>query len=189
MIEIKRNEYNSMTTLPITQPKPRERQWLALYVKSCMEKKTAERLAAMNIEYYLPIQEEIHQWSDRRKKVERLVIPMMIFVHVALKERSLPLTLQAVNRYLVLRGQSTPAIIPSDQMERFRFMLNYSPDTIELYDSSLTRGDAVRVIKGPLTGLEGELVTLNGKSKIIVRLEMLGCAHVNIPIGFVEKKH
>lgn len=41
-------------------------------------KKTAERLKAMGVEYYLPIQSEIRQWSDRRKRVDRLVIPMMI---------------------------------------------------------------------------------------------------------------
>lgn len=58
------------------------RQWLVAYVQSCLEKKTAERLKAMGVEYYLPIQSEIRQWSDRRKKVDRLVIPMMIFVHV-----------------------------------------------------------------------------------------------------------
>jgi len=165
-----------------------DQQWLAIYVKSYMEKKTAERLAAMNIECYLPIQEEIRQWSDRRKKVQRLVIPMILFVHITPKERPLPLTLQAASRYLVLRGQSTPAIIPTDQMERFRFMLDYSPDTIEFCDSSLAPGDAVRVIKGPLSGLEGEFITIDGKSKIVVRLEMLGCAHVDMPAGFVEKK-
>lgn len=29
---------------------------------------------------------------------------------------------------------------------------------------------------------------MNGKSKVAVRLDMLGCAHVDVPIGFVEKK-
>ena len=100
------------------------RQWLVAYVQSCLEKKTAERLKAMGVEYYLPIQSEIRQWSDRRKKVDRLVIPMMIFVHVTPQERPLPLTLQAISRYMVLRGESRPAVIPEEQMERFRFMLD-----------------------------------------------------------------
>ena len=77
------------------------RQWLVAYVQSCLEKRTARRLAAMGIECYLPIQSEIHQWSDRRKRVDRLIIPMMIFVHVTPQERALPLSLQAVNRYMV----------------------------------------------------------------------------------------
>ena len=164
------------------------RQWLVAYVQSCLEKKTAQRLAAMGIECYLPVQSEIRQWSDRRKRVDCLVIPMMIFVHVTPQERPLPLSLQAVSRYMVLRGESTPAVIPDDQMDRFRFMLDYSPEAVEMCSAPLAPGDAVKVIKGPLAGLEGELITVNGKSKVAVRLDMLGCAHVDVPIGFVEKK-
>lgn len=163
------------------------RQWLVAYVQSCLEKKTAEQLKTMGVEYYLPIQSEIRQWSDRRKKVDRLVIPMMIFVHVTPQERPLPLTLQAISRYMVLRGESRPAVIPEEQMERFRFMLDYSPEAVEICSTPLAAGDAVKVIKGPLAGLEGELVMIGGKSKVAVRLDMLGCAHVDMPIGFVEK--
>ncbi len=164
------------------------RQWLVAYVQSCLEKKTAQRLAAMGIECYLPVQSEIRQWSDRRKRVDCLVIPMMIFVHVTPQERPLPLSLQAVSRYMVLRGESPPAVIPDEQMDRFRFMLDYSPEAVEMCSAPLAPGDAVKVIKGPLAGLEGELITVNGKSKVAVRLDMLGCAHVDVPIGFVEKK-
>ena len=109
------------------------------------------------------VQSEIRQWSDRRKRVDRLVIPMMIFVHVTPQERPLPLSLQAVSRYMVLRGESTPAVIPDEQMDRFRFMLDYSPEAVEMCSAPLAPGDAVKVIKGPLAGLEGELITVNGK--------------------------
>ena len=171
-----------------TKTNTASRQWLVAYVQSCLEKKTAQRLAAMGIECYLPVQSEIRQWSDRRKRVDRLVIPMMIFVHVTPQERPLPLSLQAVSRYMVLRGESTPAVIPDEQMDRFRFMLDYSPEAVEMCSAPLAPGDAVKVIKGPLAGLEGELITVNGKSKVAVRLDMLGCPHVDVPIGFVEKK-
>lgn len=171
-----------------TKTNTASRQWLVAYVQSCLEKKTAQRLAAMGIECYLPVQSEIRQWSDRRKRVDRLVIPMMIFVHVTPQERPLPLSLQAVSRYMVLRGESTPAVIPDEQMDRFRFMLDYSPEAVEMCSAPLAPGDAVKVIKGPLAGLEGELITVNGKSKVAVRLDMLGCAHVDVPIGFVEKR-
>ena len=164
------------------------KSWLAAYVRLYHEKKTRDRLTAMGIESFLPVQEEIHQWSDRRKRVDRLVIPMMIFVHVTPQERPLPLSLQAISRYMVLRGESTPAVIPDEQMAQFRFMLDYSPEAVEMCSVPLAPGDAVKVIKGPLAGLEGELITVNGKSKVAVRLDMLGCAHVDIPIGFVEKK-
>ena len=153
------------------------KSWLAAYVRLYHEKKTRDRLTAMGIESFLPVQEEIHQWSDRRKKIERVVIPMMIFVHVDPAERAEVLTLSSVSRYMVLRGQSTPAVIPDEQMERFRFMLDYSEEAIEVCSSPLAPGEQVRV----------ELVTIDGKSKVAVRLDMLGCAHVDMPVGFVER--
>lgn len=66
-------------------------------------------------------------------------------------------------------------------------MLDYSEEAVELCTTPLAVGEQVRVIKGPLAGLEGELVTVDGKSKVVVRLDMLGYAQVDMPAGFVEK--
>jgi transcriptional antiterminator NusG len=163
------------------------KKWLVAYVRLHHEKKTAERLTAMGIENFLPIQEEIHQWTYRKKKIQRVVIPMMIFVHVDTVERSQVLTLSAVSRYMVLRGEHIPAVIPDEQMERFKFMLDYSEEAVEICTAPLEAGEWVKVVKGPLTGMEGELVEVDGKTKVMVRLELLGCAGVDMPVGFVEK--
>ena len=108
---------------------------------------------------------------------------MMIFVHVDAAERSQVLTLSAISRYMVLHGEHTPAVIPDEQMERFKFMLDYSDEAVEMCTEPLAPG----VVKGPLKGLEGELVEVDGKAKVVVRLDMLGCAGVDMPVGFVEK--
>lgn len=83
-------------------------------------------------------------------------------------------------------GEHTPAVIPDLQMERFKFMLDYSEEAVEMCSTPLAPGEMVRVIKGPLAGMEGELVNVDGRSKVVVRLEMLGCAGVDMPVGFVE---
>lgn len=163
------------------------KRWLVAFVRVCHEKKTSERLTKMGIENFLPIQREVHQWSDRRKVVDRVILPMMIFVYVDRHEQKQVLTLAAISRYMVLRGESTPAVIPDRQMSRFKFMLDYSDETISMNTSPLAPGERIRVIKGPLTGLEGELVNVNGKSKVAVRLTMLGCACVDMPAGCVER--
>ena len=87
---------------------------------------------------------------------------------------------------MVLRGEHTPAIIPNKQMQQFMFMVDYSEETIEMYNSPLESGQAIKVIKGPLAGLEGELLEIEGKSKVMVRLDLLGCAGVDMPVGYVE---
>lgn len=162
------------------------KRWYVAMVRMHHEKKVAERLDKLGIENFVPVQQEIHQWSDRRKKVEAVLLPMMVFVHADPKERMEVLGLSTVSRYMVMRGESTPAVIPDEQMARFRFMLDYSEEAISMNSVPLARGEKVRVIKGPLAGLVGELVTVDGKSQIAVRLNVLGCACVDMPMGYVE---
>ncbi len=162
------------------------KRWYVALVRMHHEKKVAERLNKMGIENFVPVQQELHQWSDRRKMVESVLLPMMIFVHVDPKERKEVLSFSTVSRYMVLRGESSPAVIPDEQMARFRFMLDYSEEAVSMSTTLLARGEKVRVIKGPLTGLVGELVNVDGKSKIAVQLNLLGCACVDMPIGYVE---
>jgi len=108
-----------------------ERRWLAAYVKMHHEKKVRDQLTEMGIENFLPVQEELRLWSDRKKKVERVLIPMMIFVYVNLAEQRIVLTLPSVLRYMVLRGEHTPTVIPAAQMERFRFMVDNAVSSVQ----------------------------------------------------------
>jgi len=172
--------------MPTNTIKPEERKWYVAYVRLFHERKTAERLAAMGIESFVPVREEIHQWSQRKKKVMRVLIPQMIFIHATQKERMEALTLASISHYMVLRGEHTPAIIPDRQMQQFMFMVDYSTETIEMFTSPLEPGQSIKVIKGPLSGMEGELIEIDGKSKVVVRLDLLGCAGVDMPIGYVE---
>lgn len=162
------------------------RKWYAAYVRLFHERKTAEKLSLMGIESFVPVREEIHQWSQRKKKVIRVLIPQMIFIHATPEERLETLTLPSISHYLVLRGEHTPAVIPDRQMQQFMFMVDYSDETIEMYTSPLQPGQAIKVIKGPLAGLEGELIEIDGKSKVVVHLDLLGCAGVDMPVGYVE---
>ncbi|CDA84328.1 putative transcriptional regulator [Bacteroides sp. CAG:754] len=164
------------------------KKWLVVCVQSNREKKTYERLMALGFEAFLPLQEELRRWSDRCKKVQRVVVPMVVFARLAPAEYIQVLRLPSVNRFMVLRGESTPAIIPDSQMERFRFMLDYSEQAVEMCLERIQPGEQVKVIKGPLTGLAGELFTMDGKSKVAVRINMLGAAMVEVPVGFVEKQ-
>jgi transcription antitermination factor NusG len=178
-------ELNAIT-LQTEYEKGNNRQWLAAYVKMHHEKKIRDRLTSMGIENFLPVKRESHQWSDRQKDVERVLIPMMIFVRVNNVEKISVLSLPTVFRYLTLRGEHRPAIIPDRQMDRFRFMLDHAEDPVEFHIEALNPGDKIRVIKGALTGLEGELVNVDGKSSIAVRIEQLGCAMVRIETAYIE---
>lgn len=163
------------------------KKWLAVYVNMHHEKKVRDKLTSLGIENFLPVQTEIRQWSDRKKKIERVLIPMMIFVHVDTNEQRTVITQPSVLRYLVLRGEHSPTEIPMDQMDKFKFMLNFSEQSVSFTSDELRTGEMIRVIKGPLSGLEGELVNIEGRSNIAIRITQLGCAVVEINSSMVQK--
>ena len=57
---------------------------------------------------------------------------------------------------------------------------------MEISTVDLPVGSYVRVVLGKLAGLEGELVEVRGKHRIMVRLEHLGCALTTVPLSCVE---
>ena len=162
------------------------KRWLVAMVKLFHEKKTAERLSNMGIETYLPVQRQIRPWSDRKKEIDQVLTPMMLFVYVDSQEQKEVLMLSSVSRYMVLRNEHAPAVVPDIQMERFMFLLDHSEEAVNIGET-LQAGDLVRVVKGPLKGLEGEFVSVNGKTKIAVRIDLLGTASVDISADSVEK--
>lgn len=163
------------------------KKWLAAYVKMHHEKKVRDQLTSLNIDNFLPIQTEIRQWSDRKKKVEKILIPMMIFVNVTSEEQHKVIKLPSVLRYLVLRGDHVPSEIPDTQMQNFKFMIDNSDYNVDFNSNNFESGERIRVIKGSLAGLEGEMIYIDGKSKIIIRIDKLGCAVVELNASYVEK--
>ena len=90
--------------------------------------------------------------------------------------------------YLKDREERRSLIIPDKQMEDFMFLLDFSTDGVEVLNKDLKRGDRVRVIKGPLSGLEGELVRLKGHKRVVIRLDgVASIATSYIPSSFLEK--
>src|SRR5690554_2457250 len=118
-----------------------KKRWLAVYVNMHHEKKVRSRLSALGIENFLPVQTEIRQWSDRKKKIEKILIPMMIFVRVDTEEQRIVITQPSVIRYLVLRGEHSPTVIPDEQMEKFRFMLDFSDKPIDFNTENFVPGE------------------------------------------------
>ena len=157
--------------------------WMAALVQMNCERKSADKLSKLGITNYVPIQEEVHQWSDRRKKITRVVIPMVVFVRVDEIERNIVRDLSFIYKLITYPGQSQPAIIPDSQISNLQFMVDNSKDQIVFKESSLCIGDTIQVIRGPLKGLTGAVCqTEDKKLMVAVRLDFLGYACVNIPI-------
>ena len=186
-----KSNLNSCTESLVNGTNDREahpKVWIAALVQMNCERKSADKLSKIGISNYVPIQEEAHQWSDRRKKITRVVIPMVVFVHVDEIERNIVRDLSFIYKLITYPGQSQPAIIPDSQISQLQFMVDNSKDQIVFKESSLCIGDTIQVIRGPLKGLAGSVCqTEDKKLMVAVRLDFLGYACVNIPITDVEQ--
>ncbi len=176
---------SGIVTTSTLEPMHNTKHWHAVYTASRCEKKVRERFEAMGIECFLPVQIVLRQWRYRKKRVEIPVITGIIFVCIEPEEHINVLRTQGVVAFLKLRGEPQAAIIPDKQMKQFRFLIEHAEASVELTNEHLAVGDFVTVIKGSLNGLEGELISFHGCNKIVVRLDTMGCAMVDIPSTYV----
>ena len=159
-------------------------RWIAALVQMCTEKKVGDRLTKLGIENYVPTQTEIHQWSDRKKKIERVVIPMVVFVRADEATERILRMQSFIRKILTYPGQTAAAVIPDDQIDRLKFMLKQADSPVELREQHLQVGDKVRIVRGALKGLEGELCkSVPEKSMVAIRIDGLGYACVSVSVG------
>ena len=166
------------------------KRWIAVLVQVNCEKKTATRLGKVGYETYIPIQQEVHQWSDRKKKVDRLIMPMVVFVRATENEEEWLRNQSFIHKLLALPGSdedkkkfATP--IPDNQIERLKFLLENAESEVTIV-SNFKVGDSVRVISGPLKGLEGVVSEAEEKSSIVgIQIDGLGYACVKIAKNYL----
>ena len=161
------------------------KRWIAVLVQVNCEKKTATRLGKVGYETYIPTQQEVHQWSDRKKKVDRLIMPMVVFVRATVREEEWLRDQSYIYKLLALPGSdedkkrfATP--IPDNQIERLKFLLEKA-ETEVTFVSNFKVGDSIRVISGPLQGLEGVVSEADKKTSIVgIQIDGLGYACIKI---------
>ena len=119
----------------------------------------------------------------------------MVFVHVNEQER-----LQVLKDFPVIKcfltdkaaqpnefGRHPFAVIPDKQMERLQFMLYNADSAVSFTSEPLSQGDHIRVVRGPLATLEGQVIRQNNSSCLVVTLDTLGSAMVTISPDDLEK--
>ena len=155
--------------------------WIALYTRPRSEKKVRAYLDSIGIENFLPVQYQLRQWSDRKKLVEVVVIPMVIFVSADASE--IP---NITHNSLIIKAFTPPgtgkiAQIPDCQIERLKFILGQSEYPVSFDPSILKVNDKVHVVRGPLMGLTGEILTCDDKFlELAIPVGISGVARLKI---------
>lgn len=171
----------------------RSKFWIAVYTRPRSEKKLALELSknkSYSIETYTPTQTIISQWSDRKKKIEKVIIPMIVFCKVTEDESKFVERHPLVVKPLRWSGKKNPAIIPQEQLDRLKFMLNVSDVPVDFEPIDFQEKDYVRVVRGNLQGLIGQVErTSDGKTKLVISIDLLGGAKVEIKPLDLEPYH
>lgn len=147
--------------------KKTERAWYALYTNSRAEKRVSDRINEMGVETFLPLQKTLRQWSDRKKLVEKPLISSYVFVKAIPKEFFPIRTIDGVVKFIMIQGK--PVAIPEQQITNLRILCG-SDANVEVSSDVYTEGDKVEVIVGSLTGLQGELIRVGRKHKVVIRI-------------------
>ena len=170
-------------------------KWFVAIVNSRHEKSAADRLRESGLETYVATQREMRVWANgRRRRIDRVVIPSTVFVRCTEKERRVIVTLPFINRFMVNRtadsgGLNKPvAVIGDAEINRLKFMLGNSDTPVGFAPTEFRVNDNVRVVRGNLRGLQGEIRrNSDGTHTLVVSLSLLGGATVFIDPCDVEK--
>ena len=143
--------------------------WFATITRSGQWKKIDRRLGELGVEHYIP-------YSYRT----------MVFLHTT---KSTALTLvnsgEVKGRFLIDHNTRTLLEVPEKQMDDFMRILDLSPDAECLTTVPLAKGDRVKVVKGALSGVEGDIVEMHGSLYLVVSVLSLLSARVEIPRSYV----
>ena len=153
--------------LPVSLPK----KWYAVHTRSRHEKAVAAQLRDRGVDTYLPLVEEIHRWSDRRKLVQVPLFPGYAFIHAceSAETASTVAEVESVVKIVGTRPGGTP--IPDQEIEALQRLLSRKVPCA--YHPFLKVGQQVRIRGGALDGLEGTLVAVKGANSLVISIELI----------------
>jgi transcription antitermination factor NusG len=143
--------------------------WFAVRVRSNYERTAATHLRQRGYEEFCPAFTSTRRWSDRTKTVETFLFPGYVFSRLDPQDRLPVLTVPGVVG-LVGFGK-TPSPIPEREIENIRTMVQ-SGALIQQWPF-LKVGQMVLIERGPLAGVEGILLELKGKLRLVVSVGLL----------------
>jgi len=160
-------------------------KWIAVYTKSRHEKVVIQELEKKNIEAYCPILKERRQWSDRKRWVEFPLFRSYVFVKIELK--NILYVLQTMGVHHIIKFQGKISTIPDGIIQNIKSMIDggFTVEQVEYF----VKGDEVKVVDGPLKGMEGLVVKIKNENKLVIKVTAIHQAiAVQIHPGYLKPK-
>jgi len=147
----------------------KDHPWFALRVRSNQERIAILHLRERGYEQFAPSYKSERSWSDRKKEIDQYLFPGYVFCRFNAGNRLAVLTAPGVVD--VVGFGKTPEPIPDQEIERVRRMVESG--LLVTPHPFLNVGQAVLIERGPLTGLEGVLIEVKGKHRLVVSINLL----------------
>lgn len=146
--------------------------------------KSKEQLA---LDYYLPTRCVVSQLKYRRKRSEVPIIRNLVFVH-STKQIACDLSNVYHVPLFYMKDLATHAmlVVPDKQMEDFMFVMDLNPDAVSIDSEVVAVGHKVKVIKGELSGIEGEVAVEANKTYVVIRIKDILTASVKVPKSYLK---
>ena len=163
---------SSTTTDQSLGPDAGARKWYALWTKSHCEQMVFDQLAAKGFQAFLP---KIEAWSRRGGVRHHIPVPMFpgyLFLHHAMELNSYIEVLKTRELVRVLGdGRDRLAVVPDPEIEAIQKVVQAQLPALPY--PYLREGQRVRIMKGPLAGVEGILVhTKPNKGLLVLSIEL-----------------
>ena len=160
--------------------------WFALSVKSRFEKSVANFLANRGYESFLPLYKARRQWSDRIKETEVPLFPGYLFCRFDIHNRLPILMIPGVQH--VVGGAQLPTPIDDSEMNALRTVIHAGLSRQPW--PFLQIGDRVKIERGSLAGVEGILLQMKGRHRLVLSVSLLQrSVAVDIDSAWVSRAH
>jgi transcriptional antiterminator NusG len=143
--------------------------WYAIHVRSRFESQISTVLRSKGYEEFLPTYRCRHQWSDRAKELDLPLFPGYLFSRFDARERLSILKSPGVIGIVGLGKAPIP--ISDEEIEAIQAIVR-SGLPAEPW-THLTVGSRVFIEAGPLAGLEGIVVNVDKKFRLVVSVRLL----------------
>lgn len=143
--------------------------WFALQVRTRYEAGVADYLHGKGYEYFLPMYKARKRWSDRIKEVNSPLFPGYLFCRFDPQNRLPILKTPGVTQ--IVGYNHVPVAVDEEEINAIRTLVasglpNHPCSFLEL-------GNRVRIEEGALRGLEGVLLEVKGRRKLILSITLL----------------
>jgi transcription antitermination factor NusG len=144
-------------------------QWFVLTVAPQHEVVVEQRLQGKGFEASAPAYRTRRRWSDRIKVVTVPLFPGYVFCRFDAQHRVPVMNTPGVRGAITFGGQLAP--LEDSEMAGIRRMAESGLQLDPL--EGLRAGARVKILSGPLNGMEGVLSQVNGSTRVVVNVEIL----------------